>query len=342
MKPIFFLLFALATVSLSAQPAKRRAEAAAKSSQPRGSVYRDFPVAPAMPADADWRRDIYRSLDLRKDENAVLYYPQTPKNGQENLFVYLFKLLLRGQVKAYNYTLDGNEDFSVKNQVSAKELMDRYQIFYETKDGRMRVNDSDLPSHQVSVYFVKESSYYDQHTGTFRSAVTAICPVRSAGADLGSFGQTPLFWLRYEDIAPYLAKFVLHTSNYNNAATMSANDYFTGAHYKGDIYKTENLQDRVLINDYESNDTLLTQERQRIEQQLADVQKRVWKGDSIAPKAEKEEVATADSVAEEVAPKATVRRRGVSRRPTAKKTTPKAKTGSSASSPVLTVRRQKR
>lgn len=337
---LLFCLFFLCTLTLLAQPAKRRTDT--QTTTKRGSVYREFPVAQAMPEDADWRRDIYRSLDLTKDENAVLYYPQTPKNGRENLFVYLFKLILRGQVKAYNYTLDGNEDFSTKNQVSAKELMDRYQFFYEVKDGRMRVNDADLPSHQVSVYFLKESTYYDQHTGTFRSQVTALCPVRSAGSDLGSFGQTPLFWLKYEDIAPHLAKFVLNTSNYNNAATMSADDYFTQALYKGDIYKAENLQDRVLINEYESNDSLLAKERNRIERQLIDVQKNVWQGDSIVKKATAEDSLTVDSTATAVTAPTTTRRRTTTlRRTTTKKKTTTTKK-SSAGAPTLTVRRERR
>lgn len=82
-----------------------------------------------MPNDAAWRRDLYRTIDLNKEENAVLYFPTTPQDGRENLFTYLFKLLLRKQIKAYDYKLDGNENFSEKNEVSAKEIMDRYHIF---------------------------------------------------------------------------------------------------------------------------------------------------------------------------------------------------------------------
>ncbi len=29
----------------------------------------------------------------------------------------------------------------------------------------------------------------------------------------------PLFWIRYDDIAPYLSKQIIMTSNLNNAAT---------------------------------------------------------------------------------------------------------------------------
>lgn len=266
-----------------AQPPRRRAEQQQKQQQQAatGSAYREFPTAQAMPADAPWRRDLYRSLDLTKEDNAVLYYPVTPQDGRMNLFTYVFKLILRGQVKAYDYKLDGNEDFAEKNQVKAKELMDRYKIFYEQKDGKMRVNDADLPSDEVKVWFVKESTYYDAHTASFRTQVSALCPVLLRGdADFGGeMSQYPMFWVKMTDLAPYLGKLMLMGSSLNNASTMSADDFFTMHLYKGDIYKSVNLQDRLLAN-YCPDDSAMKREQGRIEKQLADVQEHVWGRDS--------------------------------------------------------------
>ena len=205
---------ALLTLSLAcataavAQPPKRRAEQQqkqqAQANAPQGTAYRQFPTAQAMPEDAVWRRDLYRKLDLTKDANAVLYYPVTPQDGKENLFTYLFKLVLRGQVKAYDYKLDGNEKFTADNVVKAKEIMDRYHIFYESKDERVRVNDADLPSDEVKAFFIKESTYFDQHTATFRTQVSALCPVLMRGdADFGGeLAQYPMFWVKMSDVAP--------------------------------------------------------------------------------------------------------------------------------------------
>lgn len=272
-------------LSLVAQPPRRRAEQQQKTEQaqnaPKGTAYREFPTAQTMPSDAAWRRDLYRSLDLTKEANAILYYPVTPQNGQQNLFTYLFKLLLRKQIKVYDYKLDGNEDFSAKNEVTAKELMDRYNIFYEEKDGKVRVNDADLPSEEVKVYFIKESTYYDQHTASFRTQVTALCPVLKRGdADFGGeMAQYPMFWVKMQDVAPYLGKLMLMGSSLNNAAMMSADDFFTLGCYKGDIYKAVNLQDRLLAN-YCPDDSTLSKEQKRIEKQLADVQEHVYGRDS--------------------------------------------------------------
>ena len=283
----FALAFACTLAAVAQPPARRKAaenkEQTAAQSAPKGSAYRDFPTAAAMPEDVSWRRDIYRSLDLTKDANAPLYYPTTPTNGRENLFTYLFKLLLRGQVKAYDYKLDGNEDFSEKNIVKAKELMDRYHIFYEQKDGKIRVTDSDLPSDEVKVYFIKESTYFDQHTATLRKKVTALCPVLKRGDDFGGAdSQYPMFWVKMDDVAPYLGKLMLMGSNLNNAAMMSADDFFTLNRYEGDIYKTVNLQDRILAN-YCAEDSAMKKEQARIEKELDDFDRHVWGKDSVAP-----------------------------------------------------------
>lgn len=283
----FALAFACTLAAVAQPPARRKAaenkEQTAAQSAPKGSAYRDFPTAAAMPEDVAWRRDIYRSLDLTKDANASLYYPTTPTDGRENLFTYLFKLLLRGQVKAYDYKLDGNEDFSEKNIVKAKELMDRYHIFYEQKDGKIRVTDSDLPSDEVKVYFIKESTYFDQHTATIRKKVTALCPVLKRGDDFGGAdSQYPMFWVKMDDVAPYLGKLMLMGSNLNNAAMMSADDFFTLNRYEGDIYKTVNLQDRILAN-YCTEDSAMKKEQARIEKELDDFDRHVWGKDSVAP-----------------------------------------------------------
>lgn len=287
MKKILLIILALclsAGTEAYSQPPRRKAEQTAKKEQanaPKSSAYREFPTAQAMPADAAWRRDLYRTIDLTKDKNAVLYFPTTPQDGRENLFSYMFKLLLRKQIQAYDYKLDGNENFNPKNAVSAKEIMDRYHIYYEEKGDRIKVNDADLPTEEVKAYFIKESTYYDQHTASFRTQVSAICPVLKRGdSDFGGeLAQYPMFWVKMSDIAPYLGKLMLMGSSLNNAAMMSADDFFTLKCYEGEIYKSVNLQDRLLAN-YCPDDSAMQREQKRIEKQLVDVQEHVYGRDS--------------------------------------------------------------
>ena len=350
MKRFGIILLTICTVipAVAQPPARRKAqEEAAKAKEnavpaPSERAQLEFPTQAPMPADVAWRRDIYRSLDLTKDANAALYYPQEPDGDRMNLFTYLFKLILRGQIKAYDYGLDGNENFAASNQVKGKDLMDRYQIYYESKDGRIKVNDSDLPSAEVLSYYIKESAYFDQRTSTYHTKVTALCPVLKRADEFGS-GATlyPMFWVKYDDVSPYLAKLPLMGSNLNNAATLSADDYFAMNRYEGTIYKTNNLQGKVLAN-YCTTDSALKKEEKRIEKELADFERHVWGTDSV-PNAEADSVLSADQKNEKEKPN---RRRSTSsrRRSSSEKKEKAQKVNTKTSGPAtprVTVRRQR-
>ena len=235
-----------------------------------------FPTTAAMDEDVVWRRDIYRELDLNDEANAPLYYPVEPVGGQMNLFTYMFKLMLSGRVRAYQYRLDGNESFKYEDRVIPKTFMDNYHIFYERKNGALTLDDSDIPSKEVKSYYIKESAYYDQHTATFHTKVLAICPIMTREDDFGDVGtKYPLFWMKYDDLAPYLSKQQIMTSNLNNAAMMSIDDYFVRNQYKGKIFKTNNLLGKTLAQ-YCPNDSAMAKEQKKIEAELVAFEKNVW------------------------------------------------------------------
>ena len=278
---VTFLVASVAT----AQPAKRRvtapitpeqtAKTPVSTANDRASLM--FPTTAAMPEDVVWKRDIYRQLDLTKDKNAPMYYPVEPMGKQVNLFTYLFRLILTGRVTAYTYKLDGNESFAEKDKLAVKDMLERYGIYYEENNGKMTVADSDVPSAEATRYYLKESIYMDQRTGTFTTKVTALCPILMRGADEFSSDATPypLFWVKYDDVAPWLAKLPMMPSNLNNVTNMTADDFFAMNRYEGKIYKTNNMQGKVLAN-YCETDSDMVAEQERIEKQINDFEKNVW------------------------------------------------------------------
>ena len=235
-----------------------------------------FPTTAAMSEDVVWRRDIYREMSLEDDANAGLYYPVEPVGSQMNLFTYLFKLMMSGYIKAYEYRLDGNEVFDEASKVKLLDFLDNYHIYYERKDGKVRLDNSDIPSREVKGYYIKESAYYDQGTSTFHRKVLALCPIMMREDDFGD-GATkyPLFWVKYDDVAPFLSKQTIMTSNINNAATMSIDDFFTLNRYKGKIYKTTNMLGRTLAQ-YCPDDSAMAKEQNRIEKELLDFEKNIF------------------------------------------------------------------
>ena len=289
-RKLIIIAVTLLTGSMTfAQPAKRRTTSNAAGTTPTAKTTTavkqtsdraalQFPTSAVMPEDVVWKRDIYRQLDLMKDKNAPLYYPVEPMGKQVNLFTYLFRLIQTGRVTAYTYKLDGNESFEEKDKLSVKEFLERYNIYYEEKDGKIVVADADVPAAEVTRYYLKESVYLDQRTGTFSTKVTALCPILMRGADEFSTDAAqpfPLFWLKYDDAAPWLAKLPMMGSNLNNVMNMTADDYFTMNRYEGKIYKTNNLQGKVLQN-YCETDSAMKKEQDKIEKQIVDFEEGVW------------------------------------------------------------------
>jgi gliding motility associated protien GldN len=184
------------------------------------------------------------------------------------LFTYVFKLALNGYIPVYEYRLDGNELFTDSAKVTMKTILDNYHIFYEEKEGKLRVDNSDIPSAEVKMYYLKESAYFDDANSTFHRKVQSICPVMMREDDFGGeASKYPLFWVKYSDLEPFLSRQTVMTSNLNNAATMSMEDYFTMNRYEGKIYKTNNMLGKTLAQ-YCPNDSALAREQKKIEAEL--------------------------------------------------------------------------
>ena len=332
----------------AAQPPKRKKEAAAKQATTVNVPMTDRAKAqyPTMqtPTEVVWKRDVYRTLDLKKEKNASLYYPVEPQGDNMNLFTYLFKLFVNGDIPAYSYNLDGNESFADENKVQPKSLLDDFGIYYEEKNGVIDVAQSDIPSAQVLSYYVKESHYFDQRTATYNHRITAICPVRhKPGEFTTEVTKYPMFWLNFDEIAPVLTRQKVMSSSYNNVSTMTLSDYFLKHCYDGEIYKTVNLRN-LSINQYCNSDSAVKKEQKNIEKQLSDFRAGLWKTPAEAP-ADSTATAASDSVKSEKADAAKSEKKEEKvRRTTKKKSDSKASksSGGKSSSPRVSVRRTRR
>lgn len=281
-KLFFFLIIAGFSIQTQAQPVARRAEQKATATKSNANnlttrAQLSYPAALTMDEDVVWRRDVYREIDLNESANAGLYYPEEPIGDEQNLFTYIFKLMLTSKIKVYEYRLDGNEAFNDSARVKPLEFMDNYGIYYERNGKQLHIDNSDIPSRDVTAYYLKESAYYDQASATFHKKVIALCPILKRMDDFGD-GATPypLFWVRYDDLAPFLAKQTIMTSDLNNAATMSADDFFTKNQYKGKIYKTTNMLGKTLAQVAGDDEQRLTEEQRKIEAEIEAFEKNLY------------------------------------------------------------------
>ena len=351
---LFIMMILLVADAAVAQPKKRRnqqtqtgqTEQAGQAGQQRKSpssamsmrAQISFPTALDIPEEVVWRRDIYRELDLTDDANAGLYFPVEPQGKQLNLFTYIFKLAQNGYIPVYEYPTDGSDNFSSEARVQMQTILDNYHIYYEEQDGKLKVDNSDIPSSEVRKFYLKESAYYDQANSSFHIKVLALCPVMLRDDDFGGEAtQYPLFWVKYSDLEPFLNRQTVMASSLNNAATMSMDDFFTLNSYRGKIYKTNNAQGKTLLQLCDGDVDKMTAEQKRIEDELAAFHKTIF-GDQ-AKRDSLDSIAALDvKSAKKVKSKSSS---SSSKKAKASKPKSSSSTSGSSSSARVTVRRQR-
>jgi len=240
-------------------------------------------------ANAPWMREVYRFLDLNKEKNSSLYYPVTPIGDRVNLFTLMFRLLSNNEVTAYEFPIDRIETFTDADRLNFKDLLERWNIMHTELDGNFVVEASDIPSNEITGYYVKEAWYFDKSNSVVDIKILAISPVMLSQDDFEAESQRyPLFWMPYEEIRPYAARMPIMTSNLNNASNQTIDDFFRKREFDGEIYKTTNMKNMALADivrketpNFEElppimQDSLINKERNKVEGELKQFKENLW------------------------------------------------------------------
>ncbi len=214
------------------------------------SFYEDEPVSDS---ELQWMRVMYRQLDLTKDANGALYFPDEPVDGQENLFRIIMRLLANDELAAYEY-LDGREVFSDNYRIKVRDMLDRFHILYTDAKGstekrpKFAIEEADVPASEVLTYYIIEKWEFDKRSNRMRTRIEAVCPVLHRSGDFGGEAvRYPMFWVKYDELRPHLSTQNIFTDDDNNLATCTYDDYFQLGLYDGEIYKTRNLKNKSLM-----------------------------------------------------------------------------------------------
>lgn len=239
-----------------------------------------FDTPEASDADLAYMRQIYRQIDLSKAKNAPLYFPEDVVDGQENLFRIMLGLVVDGKIPAYEY-LDGREVFSDKYQINVGEMLDRFGIYYKagnengSRGAKYVIEEADVPTTQVLNYYIIEKWEFDRRSNRMKTRVEAICPVLNRYGDYGGEAKYPMFWVKYDQLRPFLASQYIFTTDDNNLPQCSLDDYFNMGMYEGDIYKTRNLRNLSMAQMYPDPDDM-KQAQDSIDRRLRDYGKNLW------------------------------------------------------------------
>lgn len=303
------------------------------------------------PHDADmaYMREIYRSLDLKDvPENTPLYFPEDVIDGQQNLFRRILGLVVDGKIPAYEY-LDGREVFTDQYKVKVGDMLDRFGVYYQSQGegekAKYTIEEADVPTSQVLKYYIIEKWQFDRRSNRMKTYVEAICPVLLRSDDFGGEASYPMFWVKFDQLRPYLAQQYVFVNDDNNLPQYSLDDYFNMGMYKGEIYKTKNLRNLSMAQMYPDEDQM-KRAQDSIDNRLREFGKNLWvpsREEYLAAREAEEAAAKAkaagDSIPErtvvtaddDATVKSTSKRSGRKKSSSSKKKKPKVKQSSSSS-----------
>lgn len=297
------------------------------------SFYENKPV---HDADLEYMREIYREIDLQKEQNTPLYFPEDVIDGQKNLFRVIMEQVVDGKIPAYEY-LDGREVFTDEYKVNIGDMLDRFGIYYTEEGGnsgknhRFVIEEADMPTGQVLTYYILEKWEFDRRTNRMRTRVEAICPVLTRAGDFGGEARYPMFWVKFDALRPWLAQQYIFLSDDNNKPQYSLDDYFNLGMYQGDIYKTKNLRN-LSMNQLYPDEDMLKQAQDSIDRRLREYGKNLYvptREEYLAQQeaeAERARLAAENAAATEAGDNIPVRDDNVAELPAQKKTTVRKKT----------------
>ena len=284
---IALALICLASIDANAQSVvrKRSGEDRDRNKQENGGVTQRmqsfFEEEPVSDADLMWMRVIYRQLDAETTNNAPIFFPEEKTQDQENLFRIIMRLVINNQITAYEY-LDGREIFTDQYRINVRDMLDRFHVLYEEAKGsteknpKFVIDDSDVPANEVLSYYIIERWEFDSRSNEMKTRVEAICPVLHRSGDFGGEAiKYPMFWVKLQDIRPWLTQQYIFIDDDNIIPKYTYDDYFLLTMYKGDIYKTRNIQNKSMMQLYpDEKDRKRAQDS--IQARLENFDKKLW------------------------------------------------------------------
>lgn len=279
------LLVSTISTAASAQVVKKN-DADRKAKEEKGAAITGrqqsfYEVKEASDADLQWMKVIYRKLDLTKGKNSALYYPEEPNADGQSLFFIIMRLLADNKISAYEY-LDGREMFTDDYKIKVAEMLDRFHIMYSPAKGstdknpKFSIEDADIPGNEILSYYIIERWEFDTRSNQMKTRVDALCPVLHRMDEFGGEAiPYPMFWVKLNDIRPFMAQQYVFTDDDNNLPRHSLDDFFKLNLYTGEIYKTKNMRNQSLRQQFpEDKDYKHAQDS--IEARLKAFNKELW------------------------------------------------------------------
>ncbi len=217
---------------------------------PKKAVKERFPVIIPLKREADvkYSKRIVRCIDARQKMNKQLEWPRLPLNQM------LYERLCSGDIRAYR--TDSFE--SVYNSVVFKSrgtVEVPYFLQTDPEDPSIGIDTFltvDMDPLKIHKFWVMEDWIFDFKHSVFKPIIIGIAPMFSQTIGTFAARESPLCWIKMDEIRPLLARTEMF-NRYNNAARLSYDDFFQMRMFDSYIVFQSNVYDSF-VNQLDENE----------------------------------------------------------------------------------------
>ena len=226
--------------------------------------------SPMREADIFWERRVWRVLDVREKMNLPFIYPRAP------FFDLLVELANQGKIQAYS-----SEDDRFSLPLTPEQLEKTlYSIDTipipdpNTFEIELKIVKTGIYYEDIKRFRIKELWYFDEARSSLQVRILGIAPLKEVYGENGNFRyEQPLFWVYYPSLREHLAREKLYMTA-NDASLMSWEDLFEMRFFASSIYKSSNVLDYRIQDNYQGIEALL--EADKLKEEIRQFEHDLW------------------------------------------------------------------
>lgn len=241
---------------------------------PQDNTASPVELEPLRQSDIAFQWTVERIIDSREKQNLSLNWP---KNSLKNV---LFSAILRGELTAY-------ENDSFATTISPSVLAEKGEYCHIIEVICPEFNDPSilcdstvcepLDYDKLVKWKVIEQWYFDKEQGRMIPRIIGMALLYRpivAGLELP---ETPLFWVKYDDARPALAKNKILNPK-NEQASMSYDHFFNGRYFSSYIIKYPNVHDYYIgeMEEFADNNTAALLHSEEAKKKLFEMEHDQW------------------------------------------------------------------
>jgi gliding motility associated protien GldN len=237
--------------------------------------------------DAVYRQRVWREIDVHEKMNLPFVYKATEDNGNQRFISILLNLIKNGDVTAFDATVDDRFTTPMTFRQIAESMVGKPKVIQipdmvQDPDGSKGITKDttiteEFNPDQVERYEIKEEWVFDKESSRMYARILGIAPEKTILNPDGSFrAVTPIFWVYYPDLRPFLAKYEAYNGK-NYGARMSWEELFESRMFSSRIIKStiDNPGDNF-INAYIKDPILALLEGDNIKEKIFNYEQDLW------------------------------------------------------------------